>query len=496
MTMITPTTSPATSTERAPAPPDASISDAFLLSWTLARAGFSNTLAIAGQAAVTHTAESPKNPGHFALHLTRALSIHTLSATLLRFRNRNAAPALLLLEAPPSSLRYREHLHLNAEAHVLGIRRHFRDAARANGKPRLLGIVWKIAPALRAPRDFPWQSLRALKRAATPFATHALPPVALFRDPKSHLLSQLPPHSLRALADDLRFTHVRDYIFAHPDTEISNDALLRGPLFIDAGSQILPDHTHIGPAWITRKSPPVTVNSRAAEPDLSFLGTSRLPHPSNPHSDYFVGPRTHHKPVYEFAKRLFDIAFSLFALFVTLPISIPAALFIKLYDRGPIFFTHAREGRHAKSFGCIKFRTMIRDAEALKKKLREANQVDGPQFKIAHDPRITPIGRFLRKTNIDELPQFINVLKGEMSIVGPRPSPFDENQLCPGWREARLSVIPGITGLWQISRSRTRGAADFQEWIFYDTQYVDRRNFLLDLRIVLLTLKELFGKGQ
>ncbi len=115
---------------------------------------------------------------------------------------------------------------------------------------------------------------------------------------------------------------------------------------------------------------------------------------------------------------------------------------------------------------------------------------------MADDPRITAVGRFLRKSNIDELPQFLNVLRGDMSVVGPRPSPFEENQLCPGWREARLSIKPGITGLWQISRSRNRGAADFQEWIFFDTQYVERRGFWLDMQIVLLTIKELFGKGQ
>ena len=134
--------------------------------------------------------------------------------------------------------------------------------------------------------------------------------------------------------------------------------------------------------------------------------------------------------------------------------------------------------------------------EAKQGELRKANQVDGPQFKLAYDPRVTPIGHFLRRTNIDELPQLWNVLKGEMSVVGPRPSPFEENQICPGWREARLSVKPGITGLWQVSRSRDRGAADFQEWIFYDTQYVERRGFWLDVKIILLTIKELFGKGQ
>ena len=112
------------------------------------------------------------------------------------------------------------------------------------------------------------------------------------------------------------------------------------------------------------------------------------------------------------------------------------------------------------------------------------------------DPRLTRVGKVIRKYHLDELPQFFNVLVGQMSVVGPRPSPRKENQFCPPWREARLSVKPGITGLWQVSRSRQRGAADFQEWIMYDTQYVERRSMALDIKILLLTIKELFGKGQ
>ncbi|HVX84430.1 MAG TPA: sugar transferase [Phycisphaerae bacterium] len=219
--------------------------------------------------------------------------------------------------------------------------------------------------------------------------------------------------------------------------------------------------------------------------------------PADPASAaYFVGPPARPRPIYHLAKRLFDIAFALFALLITLPICAVVALIIKAYDRGPIFFSHKREGLHGRPFGCVKFRTMVRNAHELQAKLRQQNEVDGPQFKLAYDPRITPIGHFLRKTNIDELPQFFNVLAGQMSVVGPRPSPFNENQLCPPWREARLSVKPGITGLWQVSRSRQRGAADFQEWIMYDTQYVERRSMTLDLKILLLTIKELFGKGQ
>ncbi|MCL2639822.1 MAG: sugar transferase [Phycisphaerales bacterium] len=217
-----------------------------------------------------------------------------------------------------------------------------------------------------------------------------------------------------------------------------------------------------------------------------------------PAAAYFTGPAAHHRPLYELFKRLFDILFSLAAILITLPITLTVAALIKLYDRGPIFFVHQREGRHGKPFGCLKFRTMTPNAHQLQRQLRRSNSnhVDGPQFKMPDDPRITPLGSFLRKTNIDELPQFLNVLFGHMSVVGPRPSPFEENQLCPAWREARLSVPPGITGLWQISRSRQRGPSDFQEWILYDTQYVERRGFWLDLKIILLTIKELLGRGQ
>jgi len=217
-----------------------------------------------------------------------------------------------------------------------------------------------------------------------------------------------------------------------------------------------------------------------------------------PADAYFTGPVARHRPLYEFFKRLFDVLFSLGAILVTLPITLTVAVLIRAYDRGPIFFVHQREGRHGRPFGCMKFRTMIHNAHSLQHQLRRSNSnhVDGPQFKIPDDPRITPLGNFLRKTNIDELPQFLNVLLGHMSVVGPRPSPFEENQLCPAWREARLSVLPGITGLWQISRSRQRGPSDFQEWILYDTQYVERRGFWLDVKIILLTIKELLGRGQ
>jgi len=186
-------------------------------------------------------------------------------------------------------------------------------------------------------------------------------------------------------------------------------------------------------------------------------------------------------------KRLLDIAGSLVTLCLTAIIFPVIAMAIKLNSKGPVFYLHRRQGRHGKEFRCIKFRTMVTQAHQLQDVVRAVNEVDGPQFKIEEDPRVTLVGSFLRQTNLDEIPQFINVLLGHMSFVGPRPSPDEENQMCPAWREARLSVRPGITGLWQVARSKDR-ANDFQEWIHYDTEYVRGLSLWLDVVIVVKTL--------
>lgn len=139
----------------------------------------------------------------------------------------------------------------------------------------------------------------------------------------------------------------------------------------------------------------------------------------------------------------------------------------------------------------IKFRSMVSKAEDLQQKLRSENEVDGPMFKISDDPRITRLGRFLRKTSLDELPQLISVIKGEMSLVGPRPLQMKEMKLNPGWRDLRLRVTPGITGLWQIS-GRTR--VSFQEWIKNDVEYIRTQSFWLDMKILFRTLRVLFPR--
>lgn len=193
-------------------------------------------------------------------------------------------------------------------------------------------------------------------------------------------------------------------------------------------------------------------------------------------------------------KRAFDIIASALGLVVLSPLMALVAILIKIDSRGPVFFYHYREGRLGKVFPCLKFRTMRSDAHQLQRKLLEQNDLDGPHFKISRDPRITRLGRLLRNTNIDELPQLFNVLIGQMSLVGPRPSPFRENQICVPWRRARLSVRPGITGLWQICRSE-RGSGDFQQWIYFDILYVRHMTCWLDFKILVATLWAL-GTGR
>ena len=191
-----------------------------------------------------------------------------------------------------------------------------------------------------------------------------------------------------------------------------------------------------------------------------------------------------------FIKRIADFIFALIILILFIPLFPFIALAIKLTSPGPIFYGHKRQGLHGKEFNCLKFRTMITGANEIQQKLRHISQVDGPQFKMDNDPRISLVGKFLRETYIDEIPQFINVLLGQMSVVGPRPSPESENTLCPSWRDARLSVRPGVTGLWQLYRTR-HPLKDFQEWIHYDTEYVRNLSLRMDWNICWKTAKKM-----
>jgi exopolysaccharide biosynthesis polyprenyl glycosylphosphotransferase len=192
-------------------------------------------------------------------------------------------------------------------------------------------------------------------------------------------------------------------------------------------------------------------------------------------------PRPHQMAV----KRLFDIVSSAAALLALSPLLVTVAVLIKLTSRGPIFFKQKRVGLHGKTFEMLKFRSMVVNAEELKAKLEAMNEQTGPVFKIKNDPRITSIGRFIRKYSIDELPQLINVLRGEMSVVGPRPPLPKEVEKYAAWQRRRLSVRPGLTCIWQVSG---RNQISFEEWMYLDMQYIDNWTLLTDLSLILKTV--------
>ena len=281
--------------------------------------------------------------------------------------------------------------------------------------------------------------------------------------------------------------------WSRPDATIDGIRHVCKGVWADESGVVESEAKFVGPAWIgagrTVGAGAVVVGAAAlwddahARPEPRAIRWLDL-EPTRPPSSL----QARRLPAVERAlKRAMDLCLSLVAIAMTLPLYPLILLAILLEDGRPFFFAHRRETLGGREFPCLKFRSMHRDAEAIKAALAGSNQADGPQFFMDRDPRLTRVGAFLRRTQLDEIPQFFNVLLGHMSIVGPRPSPFTENQYCPGWREARLSVRPGITGLWQIKRTRAPGT-DFQEWIRYDIEYVERASLWLDVVIIYKTI--------
>ncbi|WP_154991604.1 MULTISPECIES: sugar transferase [Priestia] len=193
------------------------------------------------------------------------------------------------------------------------------------------------------------------------------------------------------------------------------------------------------------------------------------------------------KKTYIIAKRSIDVVGSLFGIIILLWLFIIIAIAIKVEDpKGPIFFKQRRVGKDGKEFNMYKMRSMVSNAEELLESLLNHNEVSGAMFKMKNDPRITKIGRFIRKTSIDELPQLWNVLKGDMSLVGPRPPLPREVNEYTSYQKQRLLVTPGCTGLWQVSGRNNVG---FEEMVELDLQYIQKRNFGLDMFIIFKTIK-------
>jgi exopolysaccharide biosynthesis polyprenyl glycosylphosphotransferase len=273
-----------------------------------------------------------------------------------------------------------------------------------------------------------------------------------------------PAEKLRSV---VRRHFIDDIFVCHPDREIvkrvADEAQKCG-----LGVHIIPD-LYDGLAW----GAPVEY--------LGRFPTLYLPHRPKPIIELML-------------KRWLDAVCSVVGLIVVLPLLLLIAAAIKLDSRGPVIYSSSRIGRKGRTFLCYKFRTMSADAEELKVSLQHLNERDGVLFKITNDPRITRLGRFLRKYSLDELPQFWNVLKGDMSMVGPRPPLADEVQQYELEHLRRLDVLPGITGLWQVE---SRCDPSFASYISLDVQYVERWHLLLDFKILFKTiLVVIAGSGQ
>ncbi|EGA90017.1 priming glycosyltransferase [Planococcus donghaensis MPA1U2] len=205
----------------------------------------------------------------------------------------------------------------------------------------------------------------------------------------------------------------------------------------------------------------------------------------------FESVKTNTSNGYLYTKRFLDIIGSLVGLIMLIPVFLIISLLIKMEDpKGPVFFKQKRVGKHGRTFDMYKFRSMVSNAEDLKAALQQQNEASGPVFKIKSDPRITKIGKFIRKTSIDELPQLVNVLSGDMTIVGPRPALPDEVAQYTNYEKQRISVTPGLTCFWQVNG---RSNISFKEWVEMDLEYIRKRSTALDIKLICKTILVLFG---
>jgi exopolysaccharide biosynthesis polyprenyl glycosylphosphotransferase len=199
-----------------------------------------------------------------------------------------------------------------------------------------------------------------------------------------------------------------------------------------------------------------------------------------------------HNPYQLAIKKVMDVVVSLIVIIVFSPVFITIALLIKLTSKGPVIFKQARVGLRGRPFNLYKFRTMVSNAEEIRTNLKDMNEVDGPVFKIKNDPRVTSVGKFLRRSGLDELPQLFNVLKGEMSLIGPRPPLLSETKQYKRWQLRRLSVKPGLSCFWQIKPERN--SIRFDKWMELDLAYIDNWSIRLDLMILLKTVGTVFKR--
>ena len=386
---------------------------------------------------------------------------------------------------------YREVARCDDEGRFLGFERRYGggDPVRSRvalTSDRLLAEAWQRQDTTRDG----WRMLRR-RAARRDRAVRSAPASVYDRRVPEEVMALL-----RRLAE----------LWATPTTTVERIRKAAGETFVDRDAEVHPQVQCVGPVWVgagrrldageTVVGPALLWDAPDSRPHVEHVRWDDIePSPAMTGAFEPAAASPLRRPFHHAAKRAFDLVFASLALLLTLPLWPLIMLAIAVEDGRPIFFAHRRETLGGREFPCLKFRSMRKDAEEIKRRIARDNQVDGPQFYIDNDPRATRVGRFLRDTQLDELPQLLNVIAGHMSLVGPRPSPRKENQYCPPWRETRLSVRPGITGLWQIRRTRETGL-DFQEWIRYDIEYVENASFWLDLRIILGTVRVLLRRNE
>ncbi len=428
---------------------------------------------------------------------------------------------VIAVNAEPELLAYREKTQLTTQGKVAGFRRAHSDSAESTpiptDWPHHIFIKTNVLDRVLTDNSLPKSFSAFLKRCRSNTLTLRainLAGTSIDLETEEGLLNFC---RIMVLKTQVSKSDIRNSNSISPDAKLVGKVLLGkniqiGPRVIIVGPTIISDNVKIASGAVINSSiigPGVCVpqnqliqNRVIKEPQNNW---KCLTHFKNENSKQISYPKfnlNHQQhpnntfrcwPIFSYAgslKRIADFIVAIIVLILFAPIMPFIALAIKLSSPGPVFFKDKRQGKNGKEFYCLKFRTMVVGADKIQDKLRTISQVDGPQFKIDDDPRISAVGRFLRNTYIDEIPQFFNVLFGQMSVVGPRPSPESENTLCPFWRDARLSVRPGITGLWQVCRTR-QPMKDFQEWIHYDIKYVKNLSLRMDLWICWQTAKKL-----
>ncbi len=396
-------------------------------------------------------------------------------------------PSVLFVRLKGSQdLGYREAVVADDDGRLLGLKRSYggtlpRLARAALTTSREIATRWQSTHDPRTAWRSLWRETRPNRRETA--VTTGRVYDRLDQKRVAQFVTDLVQHWKDPSATIAGIAEIAPGVWAPRSTRVSPSTRFIGRVWLGAGRAIEGDKSVLGPSalWDNPQTrPPVqTVRWQEIEPTDAL----HIPTPAAVRSPSSAGAGL---------KRAFDVAFSVIALLLTLPLYPLVMLAIWIEDGRPFFFGHLRETMGGREFPCLKFRSMRKDAEQVKAQLQLQNQADGPQFYMANDPRLTRVGRIIRKLNVDELPQFLNVLVGDMSVVGPRPSPHKENQYCPAWREARLSVRPGVTGLWQVQRTR-RAGTDFQEWIKYDIEYVQKAGLWTDMLIILKTFRVMIG---